>query len=153
MGFEFAADLTEGLGGEGDALLLHVDEDGHEGGLDFVEDTGESVGLDLWLEVLPKLQGDIGVFDGVVGEGLGVDAGVVDVAVFFLPGDEVVETDGGVAESVLGEAVEVVPLGGVEEGMGEEGIEAGAVDGAVVLGEYGEVKFEVVTDFAEFGVG
>ena len=79
-----------------------MDEDGQEGGLDFVEDAGEAVGFDLWLEVLPKLQGDIGVFDGVVGEGLWVDAGVVDVAVFFLPGDEVVETDGGIAESVLG---------------------------------------------------
>ena len=44
-------------------------------------------------------------------------------------------------------------MGGVEERMGEEGIEASAVDGAVVLGEYGEVEFEVVTDFAEFGVG
>ena len=102
MGFEFAADLTEGLGGEGDALLLHVDEDGQEGGFDFVEDAGEAVGLDLRLEVLPKLQGDIGVFDGVVGKGLGIDASVVDVAVFFLSGDEVVETDGSIAESVLG---------------------------------------------------
>ena len=134
MGFEFAAGTGEGIGAEGDALPLDVDEDGEEGGLDFLKDTGQSVGLDLWLEVVPELEGDVGVFDGVVGQCCGIDSGVVDHVAFLLPGDEFVKTNGCIVEEVFCEAVEVVPLAGIDQGVGDQGIEAGAFYGAVILG-------------------
>ena len=75
---EVGADLGEEVGVEGDAFGFHLDEDGEEGGFDGLVDFGELVFFKEGGEVTGELEGDVGVFGCVLGEGFEGDSLHVD---------------------------------------------------------------------------
>jgi hypothetical protein len=64
-----------------------------------------------------------------------------------------VDGDGGVAEELTGETIHAVALFGFEEGMGDEGIEEGALDLDAVPAEDEEVELKIVPDLDDLGMG
>jgi len=73
------------------------------------------------------------------------------VLAFFA--DELGDGNGFVAEEGFREVIHVVALVGVDERVGDHGVEEFALDGNALLGEDCDVKFEVVADFEGGRVG
>jgi hypothetical protein len=67
--------------------------------------------------------------------------------------DEVGDGDGGVGKVGFGEVVHAMALLGLDERVGEHGVEEGAGDFEAVGEEDGEIELEIVTDFFDVGVG
>jgi hypothetical protein len=91
---EIDADILKGSGVDGDAFHFHADEDGEERGFDFGKDGFHAAPGEDGAELCGELEGDIGVFGGVFGQGFQGDGKHVQIlglgGLLFSEGEEVV---------------------------------------------------------------
>ena len=141
---EVVAGLSEGFGVEAHAVLFYASENGQEGHFDFRKHVGHVALGHLFAQDRVEAQGDIGIFAGVV-----ADFARSEVAHVFLlatGADEFLNVDGAVVEIGLGEVIHVVALLGFHDIVRQHGVEELAFHLDAVVGEDGEVVFQVLSD-------
>jgi len=140
--------LFERLCVETHPVLLHSCQHGHEWHFDVVKHTLHLVRSHLGFEERFEGEGDVGIFAGVVDDGLWFDVGHV-----FLRAsrpNELVDVDGAVVEVDFGKVVKVVALFGLHHIVGEHCIEKWCAHLHPIMREHREVVFEILPHFQNF---
>ena len=140
--------LFERLCVETHPVLLHSCQHGHERHFDVVKHTLHLVRPHLGLEERFEGEGDVGIFAGVVDDGLWFDVGHV-----FLRAsrpNELVDVDGAIVEVDFGKVVEVVALFGLHHIVGEHRVEKWCAHLHPIMREHRKVVFEILPHFQNF---
>ena len=144
--------LPQGYGVDAHTVAFHVGQHGHEGHLDFLEQAAGAVLVELFLQDVFQLQGDVGVFAGIA-----VDVGGREVAHVFLlapfRADEFFDVDGLVFEVDFRQVVHAVVQFGLEHVVGYHGVEHRSAHFCAVMSEHEDVVFDVLPNLQALFAG
>ena len=131
---------------EHDPFGLHRCQHRHQRDLDLFEYLAQSSLIEHRVKDFLQLQGDIGVFAGIFRQSLrGYRAHAELVFPFFA--DELLDMDGFIIEIGFCQVVHVVPHIGLNQVMGQHGVEQLPFDFHLVPLQDGDVVFQVLTGF------